>query len=458
MQVMEEPADERSNGRYQKMAGARLFWTGVSRMRWATRIALVGLGFSPLSALHGQTAEVSASEAATLSARSTLVVVPALVRDKAGRVIYTMTADAFTLTDDGVPQKLMLEQDTGAEPLALVVVIEADAAYRFAGWHPYTHTGAKDRFLGVPAMIEAIAGGVPHRLAVVGFDSEPELELPFTANFDSVGDVIEQLDKGNTGDHGAGILDSVVFAVDLLRKAPSGYRRAILLLSETNDRGSKSSMEQALRAITETNTTIYSVAFSTPFHEASEYGSKQLPTKADEIFASRGSRPPLSPAELLAERVLQGALFGISLENPNPNPPGGCLGIGQDTGPVYLHDRLARVYDCLGQLAPPLALAKMAMIAATDTMRVNVPKSVARLTGGEYFQFNGAKSLEEDLGTLANHVPNRYVLSFQPQMPHAGLHVIGVELKDYPQLKVTARSSYWAEAEGAAGESPEALH
>ena len=29
------------------------------------------------------------------------------------------------LTDDGIPQKLTLEQDTGSEPLALVVLIEA---------------------------------------------------------------------------------------------------------------------------------------------------------------------------------------------------------------------------------------------------------------------------------------------------------------------------------------------
>jgi hypothetical protein len=107
--------------------------------------------------------------------------------------------------------------------------------------------------------------------------------------------------------------------------------------------------------------------------------------------------------------------------------------------------KLSKAYDCLVQLAPPLGLARMAVIAATDSMRRNIPESVARLTGGEYFQFNGAKSLEDDLATLANHVPNRYILSFQPQSPHAGLHVLSLQLNDYPQLKVTARTSYWAD-------------
>src|SRR5579859_7447084 len=66
------------------------------------------------------------SQIQTLSSRSTLVLVPALVRDKSksGQLVFTLTADDFVLTDDGVPQKLHLEEDTGGEPLALVVAIE----------------------------------------------------------------------------------------------------------------------------------------------------------------------------------------------------------------------------------------------------------------------------------------------------------------------------------------------
>jgi hypothetical protein len=39
----------------------------------------------------------------TLSVRSTLVEVPALVKTKAGEVVFELTADDFVLTDDGVP-------------------------------------------------------------------------------------------------------------------------------------------------------------------------------------------------------------------------------------------------------------------------------------------------------------------------------------------------------------------
>ncbi len=93
-------------------------------------------------------------------------------------------------------------------------------------------------------------------------------------------------------------------------------------------------------------------------------------------------------------------------------------------------NKLVQAYDCLTQLAPPLALAKMAAIAATDSLRRNIPETVARLTGGEYFKLTNAKGLERNLEAISNHVPNRYVLSFQPQSPHPGLHVIGLQLRN----------------------------
>jgi hypothetical protein len=60
----------------------------------------------------------------TLTSHSTLVPVPALVRDKGDELVLSLSVNDFVLTDDGVPQKLHLEQDTAGEPLALVVDIE----------------------------------------------------------------------------------------------------------------------------------------------------------------------------------------------------------------------------------------------------------------------------------------------------------------------------------------------
>ncbi len=110
--------------------------------------------------------------------------------------------------------------------------------------------------------------------------------------------------------------------------------------------------------------------------------------------------------------------------------------------PTTSDNPFVQAWDCLSLLAPPLRLIKMAALA-TEGLRRNVPETVARITGGEYFKMGNNKSLERTLQTVSNHIPNRYILSFQPPQPHPGLHLLNLELKDYPQLKVTARTSYW---------------
>jgi hypothetical protein len=89
----------------------------------------------------------------------------------------------------------------------------------------------------------------------------------------------------------------------------------------------------------------------------------------------------------------------------------------------------------------------MAVQAGMDGLKHNVPETVAELTGGEYFQFKDAKSLERDLETISNHVPNRYMLTFHPQAPHPGLHAVTLRLKSYPNLDLEARNGYWVETD-----------
>jgi len=386
--------------------------------------------------LLAQAGPSQTSDGAALSTYSTLVQVPALVRSKDGRLVFTLTADDFKLTDDGVPQKLNLEQDTGGEPLALVVVIETGGA----GAREFNKYDSLVPGLG--PMLGSIVGNVPHRVAVVTFDSQPALLQDFTPEIDVAADAIDSLRPDckrqhhlehcgsplaihdvPLGDNGAAILDSLAFSVDLLRKQPVGYRRAILLISETLDRGSHTTLEEALRAVSDTNTAIYSVGYSTGKSEAAHYAARELPTQ------------PGKPHGNL-----------LSLENHHPNPPGGCMAKDPDPDPDASQNKAVRLYDCMTQLAPQLALAKMAAIVATDGLKQNVPETVAHLTGGEYFNLTTPKNLERDLATISNHIPNRYVLSFQPQSPHAGLHTLSLKLPDYSGVAITARGSYWADA------------
>jgi VWFA-related protein len=239
---------------------------------------------------------------------------------------------------------------------------------------------------------------------VVEIDSEAHLDQGFTSDLDAVGEIVSHL---GSGDKGAAILDGLQFSVDLLRKQPPAYRRAILLVSETVDHGSRSSLDQALHAVSDTNTAIYSLAFS-------------------------------------SAKSAAGHEAALIVNDPTPGPPGGCM--GKDPADPD-QNRLKQAFGCLGLLAPPLRLAKAAALAAADGLQRNVPESVAQLTGGESFKFSDARSLERDMQSISHHLPNRYVLSFHPPAPHPGFHAISLRLKEYPDLVVEARNGYWADEE-----------
>ncbi len=95
------------------------------------------------------------------------------------------------------------------------------------------------------------------------------------------------------------------------------------------------------------------------------------------------------------------------------------------------------------------------VLMAVQALRANVPKEMARQSGGEYINFGSAQKFDHGLNGLANRVGNYYLLSFQPRFPpppegepekYAGpLHRISVKVTDYPDAVVRHRESYWAD-------------
>jgi VWFA-related protein len=385
---------------------------------WRYSIALLCAPLAPASLVLAQTPFAQPS----ITTTTTTVLIPALIQTRSGAPVFTLTAQNFAVTDDGIPEKITLDENTGSEPIALVVAIQTGGA----GAHQL------EKYRNLAPLIEALIGNVPHSVALVTFDSQPTLRQPFSTETTQITETLHSLEEG---DHGAAILDSLAFSVNLLRDQPPEFRRAILLISETIDRttdntiqilsgsktgtqagpGSHTTLEQTLRAIDETNTAIYALAFSSAKAAAKDEAPKTL-----------GSSP----------------LYNYQAP---PGPPGGCFAKNPNPDPEDSTNRAVQAYDCLSLLAPPLRIAKIAAQLAMNSLQRNVPEAVAHLTGGEYFAFNSERTLQRDLTTLANHVPNRYMLSFHPQSPHPGIHSLSVHLPDYPNLTITARSTYWAE-------------
>ncbi|HEX4605798.1 MAG TPA: VWA domain-containing protein [Candidatus Angelobacter sp.] len=357
--------------------------------------------FKPANSQSGSQSSTN-SQVPTLTARTNLVLVPVLVKNKAAKIIFSLPAEDFILTDNGVPQAVRVEEDALGQPLALAVIVQTggQGAYHLGDY----------RNLG--PILDAVIGGVSHRVAVIGFDSTARLVQDFTTDTDAAARTIANL---HDGDGGVAILDALNFGINLLSTQPPAYRRAVLLLSETVDNGSQTSFDDAVRAVQDTNTAIYSFGFSTT-QTAVKHQASKLPVP------------------------------GGNANSNEPYAPGGCMSHDPNADPDAHGNRGVQALDCASDLIPPLRLARMAFLLAKDGLKRNVPRSVAQLTGGEYFAFKDAKTLAQHLITISNDVPNYYYLSFHPQSPHTGFHVLELKVKNRPEYEVRARKGYWVDA------------
>jgi VWFA-related protein len=329
------------------------------------------------------------------------VEVPVLVKAKGKQIVHGLAADDFVVTDNGVPQRLTLDQDADARPLALALVVQTGGA----GAQHLADYGQLD------SILDALAGQVEHRVAVISFDRSPHLLIPFGP---SMTNAAWQLDNLEAGDGGAAILDGIAFAITQLQGQPARFRRVILLMSETIDQGSATTLDDALRLISDTNTAMYSFGFSSTraavSHEASKFNGS------------------------------------------TPGPEHGCFS-RQGADAEYEGHYSKQVLDCISQLAPPLRLATMSFLTARNALRTKTAESIAQLAGGEFHHFHDAKDLKDGLIALANDVPNYYVLSFRPTAPTPGMHALHVEAKGRPELLLNARRSYWIDDDAAAKSS-----
>ena len=185
----------------------------------------------------------------TLRARTNLVLVPTLVESAAKEPVFNLTADDFLVKDNGVEQKIHLNADTDHAPISIVVLVQVggSAVREF------------QKYEGLPAMVQALAGNTQHHTAVVAFDSRPRMQQDFTGDADAVRQAIYSIQPG---DDGAAILDSIWYAVDLLNDEPQENQRVVLLLSETRDHGSRTPVKEVVRKVGRSDAIVYSLAFS----------------------------------------------------------------------------------------------------------------------------------------------------------------------------------------------------
>ena len=191
----------------------------------------------------------ASAQETTLRSRSNLVLIPTLVKDSGGSIVYGLEAKDFIVEDDGVEQAIRLDEAPEGQPLSLVIAIQKGrrAAYEFP------------RMQGLRTMLSPLFATGAIRIALVEFDSHVNLTRNFSKDESQISADLTNLQPG---DGGATILDAIIYSMKLLQEEPEDRQRALLLVSETRDHGSRIKIDNAVSAVGQTNAVMYALAFS----------------------------------------------------------------------------------------------------------------------------------------------------------------------------------------------------
>jgi VWFA-related protein len=218
------------------------------------------------------------SQIPSVRVTTTEVLVPTLVEKKGGGILYGLKQGDFVLEDNGVPQKIRVQEEMDTAPVALVVAVEEGgmSALEF------------DKLAKLGPLLDVFLSDPRSRVALVGFDSTQHLIEDFTHEGDKVNADLAHLEQG---DGGSSILDTVSYSVTLLQDEPKEFRRVLLLISEERDHGSKHNKPvDLIKKIGESDVLVLSVSFS-PFaaelaHDAMDNGENRTMNMVSALVAA----------------------------------------------------------------------------------------------------------------------------------------------------------------------------
>jgi len=264
------------------------------------RLVLAGLLLSLAPQLTAQQPskpdQTPASTAPTIAVDARLVNLPVVVRDKKGALVQNLTKDEFTLQVDGHPQTVRYFDIDKNLPMILGLLVDTSLSQRDVIDEERTASSAfLDQMLTTPkdqAFVMQFAGQVellqdltPSRPKLQA--ALKEIDTPSTSNGSSGNPNDSGTDsegrRRRTG--GTALYDAAFLASDELMSKQKG-RKALIILSDGVDNGSKESLTKALEVTQRADTIIYAIYFKGQEHQG--YG----PSHGGGFPAGRGGGYP----------------------------------------------------------------------------------------------------------------------------------------------------------------------
>jgi VWFA-related protein len=332
-----------------------------------------------------------------------VVTLPVTVRDKKGNIVRDLTKDDFELQEDGKPQSIRYFSQETNLPLTVGLLVDTSMSER--------DNIDRERSASRSFLDQMITRPVD-RAFVIHFDREIELLQDLTSDHakleKAVGliDVqpsVESVPSGDQGSgshrggHGAGtkLYDAIFLACDEITKKQTG-RKAIVVLTDGEDRGSQENVNSAIESAQKAETVVYTIYIGG--HEDRDNGGFNGPRDDDPM-----------------DRRYPGGGYPGGRYPGGGYPGGGYPGGGryprqQENGP-------------------------------------NGKKTLQRIaqeTGGRYFEAKKKDSVDDIYAQIAEELRTQFMLGYTPPKDQAsGYHSIQLTAKK-KDLAVQTRTGYYS--------------
>jgi VWFA-related protein len=305
-----------------------------------------------------------------------VVQVPVSVLDRQGRNVDGLAASDFAVFDDGLQRKVTLDDfNTGLPSISLAIVVQTSGIS--------TPALAKIRRIG--GMIQPLVIGAQGTAAVVAFDSKVKWMRDFTSDDTEIQNAVENLKVGSGTDQ-ARMLDAIAEVAGRMKQRTG--RKVLLLISESRDRGSETTFQQAMEAMQRQGIEVFGAHYSA-YATTSTAKPKDLPDSS--------------------------SLPTISID-PSDEPE--CF--------------------CTVQISPMFVeLARLGKINAIQELTLE--------TGGSDYAWEKERGVDNAIEKLGMEVHSQYILSFSRHENATGMHRIEVSLPSRGDLRVRSRRAYWAD-------------
>src|SRR5271157_499848 len=246
----------------EKIANRSFWWKPVAYALIAALAALPGVGPSAWAQ----------DAATTIAVDVKVVTLPVTVRDKHGTIVRDLTKDDFTLQEDGRAQTIRYFSQEANLPLTLGLLVDTSRS----------QTNVLDAERNASrSFLDQMLVQPKDKAFLIHFDREVELLQDLTSSHEKLQSALDLLktpsdrersnDPNDSGDSRSGsgshrtggtqLYDAVYLASNELMKKQQG-RKALIILTDGVDRGSKTYLESAIESAQRADTVVYSIYFA----------------------------------------------------------------------------------------------------------------------------------------------------------------------------------------------------